>query len=118
MELKWNEQGLMPAIVQDVADGAVLMLGWMNAESLQLTQERGEVVFWSRSRQTLWHKGETSGNTLKVESIATDCDSDALLIQVTPRGPTCHTGERSCFFQVVSDQWSVDSERRKTTDNF
>jgi phosphoribosyl-AMP cyclohydrolase len=103
MQLKWNEQGLMPAIIQDVNDGAVLMLGWINEESLQLTQERGEVVFWSRSRQTLWHKGETSGNTLKVVSIATDCDSDALLIRVEPNGPTCHTGERSCFFQVVSE---------------
>lgn len=101
MQLKWNEQGLIPAIIQDVADGAVLMLGWVNAESLRLTHERGEVVFWSRSRQTLWHKGETSGNTLKVVSIATDCDSDALLIRVEPRGATCHTGERSCFFRVV-----------------
>jgi phosphoribosyl-AMP cyclohydrolase len=102
--LKWNEQGLLPAIIQDSNDGTVLMLGWMNADSLQLTQERGEVVFWSRSRQTLWHKGETSGNVLEVVSIRTDCDQDALLIRATPAGPTCHTGERSCFFQVISEE--------------
>jgi phosphoribosyl-AMP cyclohydrolase len=99
--LKWNEQGLLPAIIQESNDGTVLMLGWMNADSLQLTQERGEVVFWSRSRQQLWHKGETSGNVLKVVSIHTDCDQDALLIRATPAGPTCHTGERSCFFEMI-----------------
>lgn len=102
--LLWNEQGLVPAIIQDEKDGAVLMLGWMNAESLRLTRERGEVVFWSRSRQELWHKGETSGNILKVVSIHTDCDRDALLIRATPAGPTCHTGERSCFFREVSGE--------------
>ncbi len=104
MQLKWNDLGLIPTIIQDINDGAVLMLGWINKESLALTRQRGEVVFWSRSRQTLWHKGESSGNTLRVVSIATDCDSDTLLIRVEPNGPTCHTGERSCFFREISDQ--------------
>ncbi len=95
--LKWNEQGLIPAIVQSGADGRVLMMAWVNRESLQLTIEKGETVFFSRSRQELWHKGATSGNTQAVEKIEVDCDSDALLITVSEAGPACHTGERSCF---------------------
>jgi phosphoribosyl-AMP cyclohydrolase len=96
--LKFDDKGLIPVIVQDAADGTVLMLGYASAESLKLTLERGEMVFFSRSRQVLWHKGETSGNVLKVKSIAKDCDNDTLLVKAEPAGPTCHTGNRSCFF--------------------
>jgi len=96
--VKFDERGLAPAIVQDAVSGNVLMLAYVNAESLSKTIETGETWFWSRSRQSLWHKGETSGNTQHVESITVDCDGDTLLIKVHPRGPACHTGERSCFF--------------------
>ena len=96
--LKFDDKGLIPVIVQDVKDGTVLMLGYASKESLKLTLEKGEMVFWSRSRQELWHKGATSGNVLRVKSISIDCDSDALLVKAEPAGPTCHTGERSCFF--------------------
>jgi len=96
--LKFDEKGLIPVIVQDVKDGTVLMLGYASKESLKLTLQKGEMVFYSRSRQEIWHKGATSGNVLKVKSIARDCDSDALLVRADPAGPTCHTGERSCFF--------------------
>jgi phosphoribosyl-AMP cyclohydrolase len=99
--LKFNEQGLIPAIVQDAESKMVLMMAWMNADSLKLTQERGETVFWSRSRNEIWHKGATSGNTQQVVSIAVDCDADVLLIQVKPSGPACHTGEVSCFFRSL-----------------
>jgi len=98
---RWNEQGLAPAIVQDAKTGEVLMLAWMNAEAWQLTQETGEAHFWSRSRQSLWHKGETSGNVQHVVEIRLDCDADTLLLRVDPAGPACHTGERSCFYTVV-----------------
>ncbi len=80
------------------------MLGYASKESLKLTLEKGEMVFWSRSRQELWHKGATSGNVLKVKSISKDCDSDALLVKAEPAGPTCHTGERSCFFTGFSEE--------------
>ncbi|HTC54433.1 MAG TPA: bifunctional phosphoribosyl-AMP cyclohydrolase/phosphoribosyl-ATP diphosphatase HisIE [Steroidobacteraceae bacterium] len=89
--------GLLPAIIQHADSGAVLMLGYMNAESLRLTQERGRVVFYSRSRQCLWEKGETSGHTLSVAAIRTDCDADTLLITARPLGPTCHEGTATCF---------------------
>ena len=102
--LKFDEKGLIPVIVQDAADGTVLMLGYASKESLRLTLERGEMVFWSRSRQELWHKGATSGNVLRVKSISKDCDSDALLVRAEPAGPTCHTGERSCFFTGFSEK--------------
>lgn len=95
--LSWNEQGLIPAIVQDAADGTVLMMAWMNQEALRLTRERGEAIFWSRSRQALWHKGATSGNRMRVLTIQVDCDGDTLLLRVDPMGPACHTGSRSCF---------------------
>lgn len=97
--LKFDDKGLIPAIIQDAISGRVLMMGWMNAESLQKTHESGEVWFFSRSRNELWHKGATSGNVLRVRGIRTDCDADALLIQALPAGPTCHTGEESCFHQ-------------------
>jgi phosphoribosyl-ATP pyrophosphohydrolase/phosphoribosyl-AMP cyclohydrolase len=96
--LDWNKGGgLLPAIVQDAGDGAVLMLGYMSRESLEQTLDLGEVVFHSRSRQALWRKGETSGNVLGVVSIGMDCDADTLLIRARPAGPTCHLGARTCF---------------------
>src|SRR5436190_3350083 len=88
---------LRPAIVQDARDGRVLMLAWMDDEAERLTRETGEAWFWSRSRQRLWKKGETSGNVLAVEELRDDCDGDALLVRVTPAGPACHTGSVSCF---------------------
>ncbi len=96
--LKFDNKGLIPVIIQDAADGTILMLGYANKESLKLTLESGEMWFYSRSRQELWHKGGTSGNVLKVKSISKDCDSDTLLVKAEPAGPTCHTGNRSCFF--------------------
>ncbi len=99
--IRYDERGLVPAIIQDYLDGAVLMMAWMNRESLQKTLETGETWFWSRSRQKLWHKGETSGHVQKVRSLRYDCDSDALLIGVEQVGDiACHTGERSCFHRV------------------
>jgi phosphoribosyl-AMP cyclohydrolase / phosphoribosyl-ATP pyrophosphohydrolase len=95
--IRYGADGLVPAIVQDGQDGRVLMLAWMDAEALAATLERGEVHFHSRSRGTLWRKGETSGNVLHLTGLALDCDGDALLLQVDPAGPTCHRGTRSCF---------------------
>ena len=100
--VKFNEAGLVPAIVQDCATGQVLMLAYMNAESLRMCLSTGETHFWSRSRQTLWHKGETSGNTQRIAAIWYDCDGDTLLVQVQPRGPACHTGQMSCFFRRLA----------------
>jgi phosphoribosyl-ATP pyrophosphohydrolase/phosphoribosyl-AMP cyclohydrolase len=97
--LKYDDRGLIPVIIQDADNGNVLMLGYANQESLRRTVDSGEVWFYSRSRQELWHKGETSGNILKVVSIAKDCDSDTILIKAKPSGPVCHTGNQSCFFQ-------------------
>lgn len=97
MNLVFNADGLIPAIVQSIESKRVLMLAWMNAEALQETISKGETVFYSRSRQELWHKGETSGNTQRVHSIEVDCDGDSLLIQVHENGPACHNGTRSCF---------------------
>lgn len=99
--LVYNEAGLIPAILQDASTGQVLMLGWMNADSLRRTLDIGEVVFWSRSRQEIWHKGATSGNTQRVVELRADCDGDTLLVLVEPAGPACHTGEISCFFQTI-----------------
>lgn len=99
--LKWDERGLIPAIVQDATTKQVLMMAWMNAESLRLTLERGETVFWSRSRSELWHKGATSGNIQRVTAIYADCDGDTLLVLVDPAGPACHTGSVSCFFDPL-----------------
>lgn len=90
--------GLVPVVIQDHTSGKVLMLGYMNAEAVAKTQETGLVTFYSRSKKRLWTKGETSGNTLELRSMHVDCDNDALLIQAKPNGPTCHTGEESCFF--------------------
>lgn len=99
--LKFNQAGLLPAIVQDANNNRVLMLAWVNRESLQRTLQSGETWFWSRSRQELWHKGATSGNTQKVKEIYYDCDGDTLLIRVDPAGPACHTGQVSCFFRKL-----------------
>ena len=99
--LRFDTNGLIPAIVQDTDSKEVLMMAYMNAESLRLTLERGETYFWSRSRRELWHKGETSGNIQKVDEILFDCDADTLLIRVKPMGPACHTGERSCFYRSL-----------------
>ena len=101
-ELKFDERGLIPAIAQDVDAGEVLMLGYMNEEALRRTLSSGEVWFYSRSRQELWHKGETSGNCIKVHSVWQDFDSDTILIKGQPAGPICHTGNKTCFFQQLS----------------
>jgi phosphoribosyl-ATP pyrophosphohydrolase/phosphoribosyl-AMP cyclohydrolase len=100
-DLKWGSTGLIPAVVQDATSGEVLTVAYVSRESLAKTLEIKETVFFSRSRQCLWHKGETSGNTQKVVSIVTDCDQDALVIRVKPNGPACHTGARSCFNDEV-----------------
>ncbi|MBQ4338529.1 MAG: bifunctional phosphoribosyl-AMP cyclohydrolase/phosphoribosyl-ATP diphosphatase HisIE [Clostridia bacterium] len=102
-ELKYNSDGLIPAIVQDHYTKKVLMLAYMNEESLKISIEEGKTCFFSRSRQQLWRKGETSGNTQEIVSIRTDCDKDTLLIDVIKNGPACHTGEESCFFETVTD---------------
>jgi phosphoribosyl-AMP cyclohydrolase len=102
-KLKWDANGLIPAIVQDANTQQVLMMAYMNAESLQKTLEIGETVFWSRSRKKMWHKGATSSNIQKVREVRIDCDADTLLILVEPAGPACHTGEVSCFFRTLSE---------------
>ncbi len=106
VELKYNNDGLIPAIVQDFQTKKVLMLAYMNAESLDITIKEGKTCFYSRSRKCLWRKGETSGNTQQVVSIRTDCDKDTLLIEVIKAGPACHTGSETCFFEdiVTSEQ--------------
>lgn len=102
MQLKFDAQGLIPAVVQDAASGDVLMVAWMNAEALERTRESGEAHFWSRSRGQLWHKGATSGAIQKVREIRVDCDADTLLLLVDPAGPACHTGARTCFYRSLS----------------
>jgi len=102
--LKFDANGLIPAVVQDADTNQVLMLAYMNAESLRLTLETKETYFWSRSRQELWHKGATSGNIQKVIEVNVDCDADTLLIRVHPAGPACHTGETSCFYRSMKEE--------------
>ena len=99
--IKFDKKGLIPAIIQNATSGKVLMLGYINKESLEKTLKTGHVWFYSRSRQELWQKGETSGNYLNVRAILKDCDEDTLLIQVDPAGPTCHTGAESCFYRTL-----------------
>lgn len=99
--MKWDERGLIPAVAQDVRDGSVLMVAWMNAEALEKTRETGMAHFWSRSRGKLWMKGETSGNVLAVEEIRIDCDEDTILLRVEAAGPACHTGKRTCFYRTI-----------------
>lgn len=104
-ELNYGPDGLIPVIVQDSRTLQVLTLAWMNAESFQKTLATGETWFWSRRRQRLWHKGETSGNTQRVVAMRYDCDADALLVLVERRGPACHTGQESCFFRSIGGGW-------------
>ena len=108
--LKYDSAGLIPALAQDAATGEILMVAWMNAESLRLTVETGEAHYWSRSRKKFWHKGEESGNVQKVKEIRTDCDKDVLLVKIEQvGGAACHTGYRSCFSWVLKDgAWSEE----------
>jgi len=105
--IKWNDDGLVPVIAQDVEDGRVLMVAWMNREALQLTAQDNHAVYWSRSRQKLWHKGEESGNQQLIKEIRLDCDNDVIIMQVEQKGGiACHTGRRSCFFQRLENgEW-------------
>ncbi len=104
MALNYNAQGLIPAIIQDDETDAVLMLGYMNAETLRMTKEKGQAVFWSRSRQEIWHKGATSGDYLEVRSIKADCENNSLLVRVKMLGKAvCHTGATACFFNEVEE---------------
>lgn len=108
-EVKWNPDGLVPAIAQDSRSGRILMMAWMNAEALQLTAVTKHAVYWSRSRNQLWHKGETSGHEQLVEEIRLDCDGDVVVLQVQQKGGiACHTGRESCFYRVLQDgQWQT-----------
>ncbi|MEL7099001.1 MAG: phosphoribosyl-AMP cyclohydrolase [Pseudomonadota bacterium] len=101
--LRYNEAGLVPAIAQDAASGEVLMMAWMNAEAVTRTLETGRVTYWSRSRQSFWIKGETSGHVQELVDFRVDCDRDCLLVTVNQTGPACHTGRRSCFYTAVRD---------------
>ena len=113
--IKWDRDGLVPVIAQEAGSGDVLMVAWMNREALALTAERGQAVYWSRSRQKLWHKGEESGHFQQVHEIRTDCDNDVVLLKVSQLGHApaeasiaCHTGRHSCFFQQLKDgQWQA-----------
>ena len=103
--IRWNSDGLLPVIAQEYSSGLVLMMAWMNREALAETVNRGEAVYWSRSRAKLWHKGETSGNVQKIVAIRLDCDNDTLLLQVEQMGGiACHTGRKSCFYQCLDHE--------------
>ena len=117
-QLKWNSDGLVPAIAQDHQSGEVLMLAWMNREALRLTSAQGRAVYWSRSRQRLWFKGEESGHIQALREIRVDCDADVVLLQVEQIGGiACHTGRRRCFFRVLKDgTWLTDEEIIKNPD--
>lgn len=110
-DVKFDMQGLIPVVVQDWLDGTVLMLGYMNEAALTKTLSTKSVHFWSRSRQTLWEKGETSGNKLLVKEVFVDCDRDTILVKAQPLGPTCHTGERACFFSKLD---GVEEEHKSS----
>ena len=112
-QIKWNEQGLVAAIAQDAASLEVLMLAWMNRESLQLTLSTGDAHYWSRSRQVLWKKGESSGHIQHVKELRLDCDGDALLLKVDQvGGVACHTGRRRCFYRLLEEgRWAVNVEQ-------
>ncbi len=110
--LKFNDAGLIPAIIQEEGTGRVLMMAWMNADSIRDTIETGKTHFWSRSRQKYWMKGESSGNTQQVQDVAYDCDGDTLLIQVEQVGAACHEGFKSCFFRSVKEDAGVVTEER------
>jgi phosphoribosyl-AMP cyclohydrolase len=115
-DVKWNAEGLVPAIAQDSASGRILMMAWMNREALELTAERMRAVYWSRSRNQLWHKGETSGHEQIVKEIRLDCDGDVIVLQVEQQGGiACHTGRESCFYRVFRDgAWQVVDAVRKS----
>lgn len=117
--VNWNSDGLVPAIAQDARSGRILMMAWMNRDALQLSAERGEAVYWSRSRSKLWHKGETSGHIQKLHEIRLDCDEDVIVLQVEQLGGiACHTGRESCFYRVLKDgKWqSVDPVLKDPSD--
>jgi len=111
-QLKWDSDGLVPAIAQDHQSGAVLMLAWMNRQALELTLEQQRAVYWSRSRQKLWFKGEESGHAQLLQEIRIDCDADVVLLQIEQLGGiACHTGRRRCFFRVLKNgEWQLDEE--------
>ncbi|HHC07482.1 MAG TPA: bifunctional phosphoribosyl-AMP cyclohydrolase/phosphoribosyl-ATP diphosphatase HisIE [Actinobacteria bacterium] len=117
--VRFDERGLVPAVVQDADDATVLMVGWMDRAALDRTLATGEVHFWSRSRRRLWKKGETSGHVLHVVDVGVDCDADTLLVRARPEGPTCHTGSRSCFTTaspgVLAELWSTILDRKATS---
>jgi phosphoribosyl-AMP cyclohydrolase len=117
-QIKWNSDGLIPAIAQDHQTGEVLMLAWMNREALELSSLEGRVVYWSRSRQKLWFKGEVSGHLQQLREIRVDCDADVVLLQVEQVGGiACHTGRRRCFFRVLKGgEWQIDEEIIKNPD--
>jgi phosphoribosyl-AMP cyclohydrolase len=117
-QITWNSDGLVPAIAQDHKTGEVLMLAWMNREALQLSHEQGRAVYWSRSRQKLWFKGEESGHEQQLREIRVDCDADVVLLQVEQIGGiACHTGRRRCFFRLLSGgEWEIDEEIIKNPD--
>lgn len=108
-QVKWTDDGLVPVIAQDAESGRILMMAWMNRETLAMTAEKSEAVYWSRSRQKIWHKGETSGHTQKVKSIRLDCDADVIVLQVEQLGGiACHTGRESCFYsELQNNEWQV-----------
>ena len=114
--LKWNDEGLVPAIVQDAENGEVLMMAWMDEAALRDTVSTGQTHFFSRSRQSHWHKGATSGHVQHVESIAIDCDGDVLLIKARQVGGACHEGYRSCFFRLVNDAGQLEIVARPVFD--
>ena len=114
-EIKFDEKGLVPAVVQDAADGKVLMVAYMNRESLEKTVETGRTWFFSRSRNQLWNKGETSGNFQEVEEILVDCDADTLVVKVRQHGPACHTGNPTCFFRKVSENGELQDYEAPAT---
>lgn len=117
-EINWSDDGLIPAIAQEAGSGKILMVAWMNPEALRLTAEKGEAVYWSRSRKKLWHKGEESGHTQKVKEIRMDCDGDVVLLTVEQVGGiACHTGRHNCFFRKLeNDQWVITSPILKDPD--
>lgn len=110
-QFKFDEQGLLPAVVQDWLDGSILMLGYMNQEAIARTLATKRVHFWSRSRRRLWEKGETSGHTLHVKDLFVDCDHDTILVKAQAEGPTCHTGERACFFVRLDEQGRIGGDK-------
>lgn len=120
-DIKWNEQGLIPAIAQDWQSGEVLMLAWMNRDALQLTIDEGRAIYWSRSRQALWRKGEESGHVQRLKELRIDCDADTVLLKVEQVGGiACHTGRRACFFQRLEDgAWRItDSVLKQPEDMY